>query len=90
MWQSNSAGVEDQETIEEKSKFLRWLGGLDVNWIVLSICLFSPLQSAFGLHGVNNVINNHLLHGHCLSLSVLVFLQIVQLLILHCTVIVVD
>lgn len=90
MWKSNSAGIEDQETIEEESEFLRWFAGLDVHCKVLSICLFSPLESAFGLHWVNNVINYHLLHRHCLSLSSLIFLQIVHLLIFHSTGIVIS
>ena len=75
MGQTDSAGVENEETIEEKSKLLCRLRRFDVLSICLSLLLLAPLEATLRLHRVDDVVDDHLLHWHCRSLLVLLLLH---------------
>ena len=64
MGQADSARVENEETIKEKSKFLWWLLRFDIDCIILSLLLLSPLKTTLRLNWIDDVVDDHLLHGH--------------------------
>ena len=77
MGKAHPARVEDEETIEKEPKFLCWFGRFDVDSVWLLLLRLSPLEPALCLHRVDNVVDDHLLHGKCLSLHLLALLQVV-------------
>ena len=64
MRQPDAARVENQKTIKQEAKLLWRLVGPHVDSIVLLLILLAPLQTSLGLNWVDDVVDDHLFHGH--------------------------
>jgi hypothetical protein len=81
--QSDSAGVEDQETVEKLAdSVLEQRLGRIVGSVWLDVSFFSPFQATFSLNWVNDVVNS--LFGKWHQNSLYLFLASFHRLVASC------